>query len=82
MGNKEDLDEWMKVVNRYESESDAKTNLKKSSIIFIQESWDLGQHSDLKIRSKNRYLELEVKARKEKDNNQAVIMRFKVACQS
>jgi hypothetical protein len=35
VGNKEDLDEWMKVVNRYESESGAKTNLKKYLIIFI-----------------------------------------------
>jgi hypothetical protein len=71
----------MKVINRYESESGAKMNLKKSSIIFMK-SWDLGQHSDLEVRSKDRYLGLKIKSRKEKDNNQAVITRFKVTCQS
>jgi hypothetical protein len=43
--DREDFRVWMRIVNRYK-EIGAKVNVKKSSVIFIQENWDLGEYKE------------------------------------
>jgi hypothetical protein len=64
-----DFRAWMGIVNRYEKESGAKVNIKKSSVIFIEESWDLGEYKEMEVKDKDRYLGVEVTNRKEKNKS-------------
>jgi hypothetical protein len=63
----EDFRAWIRIVNRYEKETGVKVNVKKSSVIFIQESWDLREYKDMEVKDKNRYLKVEVINRKKKN---------------